>query len=114
MQNKLQALKSIASRVCRDLGAPCYDHFNDPNLLESYLLLIGTWVESFYYIDPVECVSDEGCALKILDMHGEIFPLAIRNQYVINIDENLFRKAVENLLKLKQLFTKHATHFQQP
>jgi hypothetical protein len=34
-------------------------------------------------------------------MHGTVFPLTIRNQYVINIDENLFRKAVENLLKLK-------------
>jgi hypothetical protein len=39
--------------------------------------------------------------LKILDIHGTVFPLTIRNQYVINIDENLFRKAVENLLKLK-------------
>jgi fructosamine-3-kinase len=101
MQNQLQVLKSIASKVCRDLGALCHDHFNDPNLLEGYLLFIGTRVESFYHIDPAECVSDESCALKVLNMHGTAFPLAIRNQYVINIDENLFRKAVENLLKLK-------------
>jgi hypothetical protein len=101
MQNQLHVLKNIASRVCRDLGALCYENLNDPSLLESYLLFIGTWVESFYHIDPLECVYDESCALKILNMHGEVFPLAIRNQYVINIDENLFRKAVENLLKLK-------------
>jgi hypothetical protein len=47
MQNQLQVLKNIANRVCRDLGALCYDHINDPNLLEGYLLFIGTWVESF-------------------------------------------------------------------
>jgi hypothetical protein len=34
-------------------------------------------------------------------MHGEVFPPTIRNQYAINIDENLFRKAVEDLLKLR-------------
>jgi len=101
MQNQLQVLKNIASSICRDLGALCYDHINDLNLLEGYLLFTGTWVESFYYVDPLECVSDESCALKMLDMHGTVFPLAIRNQYVINIDENLFRKAVENLLKLR-------------
>jgi hypothetical protein len=34
-------------------------------------------------------------------MHGTVFPLAIRNQYIVQVDEELFRKAVENLLKLK-------------
>jgi fructosamine-3-kinase len=101
MDIQIQILKSIANEICKEFEALCYEHFNELSLLEDYLLFIGTWIESFYYIDPAECVSDENCALKILDMHGEVFPLAIRNQYVINIDENLFRKAVENLLKLK-------------
>ena len=101
MSSQVQILKELASKICRGLGVLCYENLNDPNLLESYLLFIGTWVESFYYIDPVECVSDENCTLKILNMHREVFSLAIRNRYVINIDENLFRKAVENLLKLK-------------
>ena len=65
------------------------------------MLFIGTWIENFYYIDLAECVSDESYALKILDMHGTVFPLAIRNQYIVQVDEELFRKAVENLLKLK-------------
>jgi hypothetical protein len=56
--------------------------FSELSLLEGYLLFIGTWVESLYHIDLAECISDESCALKILDMHGEVFPLAIRNQYV--------------------------------
>jgi hypothetical protein len=101
MSSQVQVLKELANSICRDLGALCYENPGDLNLLESYLLFIGTWVESSYHVGPLECVSDESCALKILNMHGEVFPLAIRNQYVINIDENLFRKAVENLLKLK-------------
>jgi hypothetical protein len=95
MQNQLQVLKSIASSICRDLGALCYDHFSDPNLLEGYLLFTGTWVESFYYVDPLECVSDESCALKVLDMHGEVFPLAIRNHTLLT----LMSICLEKLLK---------------
>jgi len=75
--------------------------FSELSLLEGYLLFIGTWVKSLYHIDLAECISDESYALKILDMRGEVFPLAIRNQYVINISGDLFRKVIENLLKLK-------------
>lgn len=35
-------------------------------------------------------------------MHGEVFSLAIRNLYIINIDEDLFRETVEKLLKLSK------------
>jgi hypothetical protein len=54
-------------------------------------------------VDPAECVSDENCALKILDMFGTVFPLAIRDQYIVQVDEELFRRAVEKLLKLQPL-----------
>jgi hypothetical protein len=34
-------------------------------------------------------------------MFGTVFPLAIRDQYIVQVDEDLFRKAVEKLLKLQ-------------
>jgi len=57
-------------------------------------------IDNFYYIDPVECVKDMDCVSRILNMHREVFSLAIRNLYIINIDEELFRETVEKLLKL--------------
>jgi CRISPR/Cas system-associated endonuclease Cas3-HD len=59
-------------------------------------------IDNFYYIDPVECVKDIDCVSRILNMHREVFSLAIRNLYIINIDEELFRETVEKLLKLSK------------
>jgi len=101
MSSRIQFLKDLANRIYRELGALCCEHFSGLGLLKEYLLFIGTWVEGFYYIDPAECVSDESCALRILDMFGTVFPLAIRDQYIVQVDEELFRKAVEKLLKLQ-------------
>jgi hypothetical protein len=103
MNSQIEFLKDLANRICRELGALCYEHFSELGLLKEYLLFIGTWVEGFYHVDPAECVSDENCALKILDMFGTVFPLAIRDQYVVQVDEELFRRAVEKLLKLQPL-----------
>jgi len=44
----------------------------------------------------VDCIS------KILSIHREIFNLAIRGEYTVNIDEDLFRKAVEKLIEISK------------
>jgi hypothetical protein len=102
MCSQVKTLEELADKICRELKVLCYNDIEDPDLLEKILLFVGTWIENFYYIDPVECVKDIDCVSKILNMHGEVFSLAIRNLYIINIDEDLFRETVEKLLKLSK------------
>ena len=98
----IKKLRVLADPVCRELNTPCINGIEDPDLYEKIHLFIGTWVESFYYVDPGECIEDVDCISKILNMHGEIFNLAIRREYTVNIDEDLFRKAVEKLIEISK------------
>lgn len=101
MESQVQVLKSIADRICRDLGILCFSDLNNEDL-EKMLMYVFTWIESFYYIDPVECAKDEDCASKALKIRGAVVPLALRNQYTVYIDEELIRKTVEGLQKIEE------------
>ncbi len=102
MESQVQILKGIADRICRELGTLCFSDLSGEEL-EKMLMYVFTWVETFYYIDPVECAKDEDCASKALEIHGAVVPLALRNQYTVDIDEELIRKTVEELLKIEKL-----------
>ncbi|MCI4435691.1 MAG: hypothetical protein JHC33_02620 [Ignisphaera sp.] len=101
MESQTQILKGIADRICRELGTLCFSDLSDEEL-EKMLMYVFTWVETFYYIDPVECAKDEDCASKALEIHGAVVPLALRNQYTIYINEELIRKTVEGLQKIEE------------
>ena len=102
MESQAQVLKSIADRICRELGTLCFNDLSCEEL-EKMLIFVFTWIETFYYIDPVECAKDEDCTSKTLEIHGAVVPLALRNQYTVYIDEELIRKTVEELLKIEKL-----------
>jgi hypothetical protein len=98
----IEKLEVLADSICRELNTLCISDIEDPDLYEKMLLFIGTWVESFYYIDPGECIEDVDCSSKILSMHGEVFNLAVRREYIVNINEDLFIKAVEKLIEISK------------
>jgi len=102
MESQSQILKGIADRICRELETLCFSDLSDEEL-EKMLMYVFTWIETFYYIDPVECAKDDDCASKALEIHGAVVPLALRNQYIVHINEELIRKTVEELLKIEKL-----------
>ena len=72
-------------------------------MFRAVLLFSLTWIESFYYIDPVDCIEDTACIEKILAMHGEIYSLALENKYAIELDREKLFKTIEKLAKLQQI-----------
>jgi hypothetical protein len=101
MVNKqIKELKRLVDSICTEYNAMCFTDITDPEDLEKTLLFIGTWVESFYYVEPMLCINDVECVEKIFDMHGEVLNLALKDEYIVNLDEKLFRKTVEKLLEL--------------
>jgi hypothetical protein len=103
VKSQAQVLKSIADGICRELGTLCFSDLSDDEELEKMLMFAFTWIETFYYIDPVECAKDDDCSSKALEIHGAVVPLALRNQYTVHINEELIRKTVEELLKIEKL-----------
>jgi hypothetical protein len=94
--SSVSVLRSVAEGICREYRTMCFS-VHDPDDL---VLFIFTWVEGFYYVDPVECSGDLKCIEEILGMHGDVFKLARMGLYEIQVDEGLLRKAVERLLAL--------------
>jgi hypothetical protein len=103
VESQAQVLKSIADGICRELGTLCFSDLSGGEELEKMLMFAFTWIETFYYTDPVECAKDYDCSSKALEIHGAAAPLALRNQYTVYINEKLIRKTVEELLKIEEL-----------
>jgi len=103
MESQAQVLKSIADRICRDLGTLCFSDLSGEEL-EKMLMSAFAWIETFYYIDPVKCAKDEDYASKALEIHGAVVPLVLRNQYTVHINEGLIRKTVEGSIKIERLY----------
>jgi hypothetical protein len=80
VKSQAQVLKSIADGICRELGTLCFSDLSGEEL-EKMLMFAFTWIETFYYIDPVKCAKDVDYASKALKIHGAVVPLALRNQY---------------------------------
>jgi len=94
------ALRRVARSICRKYGTLCYTN-SDPD----DLVLFGfTWVENFYYVDPVECARDLKCIETIFEMHSTVFKLAREGVYIINNDKELIENAVKKLLKLSRIY----------
>jgi hypothetical protein len=84
--------------VCSELGTLCYSE-EDPD----GLVLLGlTWVENFYYVDPVECSRDTSCVDAVLEMWGEVVSRVAEGRYTVVNDEELARRAVRRLLELEK------------
>jgi hypothetical protein len=96
---QIQKLLDLSKALCKELKVMCYNNLSRDEL-EVMLWFTGTWIESFYYIDPKSCVKDQECVKKVLEMHGEVFKLALKNEYNILIDEELFKEAVKKLLQI--------------
>jgi hypothetical protein len=55
-------LRGVAREICAKYGTMCYgDRDSDEIVLFGF-----TWVENFYYIDPVECSKDLECIETVL------------------------------------------------
>jgi len=95
-----QALRRVASDICSKYGTLCFSE-SDPD----ELVLFGfTWVENFYYIDPVECARDLKCVETIFEMHSTVLKLARENKYTVDNNGELLEKAVKKLLELSRIF----------
>ncbi|MFZ8783624.1 MAG: hypothetical protein ACO2OR_06550 [Desulfurococcaceae archaeon] len=91
-------LRRVASEICSKYGTLCFSE-SDPD----DLVLFGfTWVENFYYIDPLDCASNLKCIETVFEMHSTIFKLAREGKYVVNIDRVLLEGAVKKLLELSK------------
>jgi hypothetical protein len=92
----VELLRRVADGICRKHGTMCYSN-GDPD----DLVLFGfTWVESFYYVDPLDCASDLKCVETVFEMHSEVFRIARSGLYYVLVDEELLENAVERLLAL--------------
>jgi hypothetical protein len=91
-------LRSIASEICSKYGTLCFTDM-DPDKLVLFSL---TWVESFYYVDPVACSKNPECVRTIFEMHSTVYKLALENKYIVQINKRLLERAVRRLLALSE------------
>ena len=92
-------LIEIAEEICRDLRTLCIDRSSRE--FEKEILFSFAWIESFKYIDPQPCLESYRCLETLLSMVLEVWDLALRGEYVVDIDRETARKTVEKLLKLR-------------
>jgi hypothetical protein len=93
---RVSELRGIAGEICAKYGTMCYGD-RDPD----ELVLFGfTWVENFYYVDPVECSRDLECIETVFKMHSTVLKLALEGRYIVNINRELLKEAVKRLLAL--------------
>ena len=103
-------LRALAAELCSELGAPCYSE-GDPD----GLVLLGlTWVENFYYVDPVECSRDASCVDAVLEMWGEVVSRVAEGRYTVVGDRELARRAVRGLLELEKTLVPPVIGSRQP
>jgi len=103
LMSSIDLLRCIANSICSKYGALCFFQ-TDPDEL---VVLGFTWVENFYYIDPVECARDSKCIETVFEMHYTVLKLAREGKYSVDINIELLEKAVKRLLELKKFF-KHS------
>jgi|UniRef100_A0A7J2U265 hypothetical protein len=99
---QLQKLLNLAKLMCAESKVMCYDGLSGDEL-EKMLWFAGTWIESFYHVDPASCVKDPECASKVLEMHCEVFALAFKGEYSIEIDEKIFKETVKKLMQINAI-----------
>jgi len=97
----INELRQVASEICSRYGTLCFTS-RDPD----ELVLFGlTWVENFYYVDPVECSRDLKCVETIFEMHSTVFKLALEGRYAVNTSRELLESAVKRVLALREIAT---------
>jgi hypothetical protein len=62
-----------------------------------------TWVENFYYIDPLDCASNLKCIETVFEMHSTIFKLAREGRYALSVSRDLLENAVKRLISLREI-----------
>jgi hypothetical protein len=95
---RVSELRGVAREICAKYGTMCYDD-GDPD----EIVIFGfTWVENFYYVDPVECSRDLECIETVFKMHNTVLKLALEGRYIVNNDRELLEEAVKRLLTLNR------------
>lgn len=99
----LKELRLLANEICSKYSLLCFSELDDEEFRTMMLFSI-TWIETFYHIDPEECVEDIECVKKVLTIHGEVYGLMLKDSYAIELNnkEKIF-KTIEKLSKLQQL-----------
>jgi hypothetical protein len=95
----VSALRRIAQEFCVKFETMCYEDWDS----DKTVWLGFTWVESFYYVDPVACTENPACAKTVLEMHLEVFRLAKEGKYSVRVDRRLIKRALRRLAELKKL-----------
>jgi len=98
MSSSVAELRRVASEICSEYGTLCFDK-RDPDKLVLFSL---TWVENFYYVDPVACAKNPECVNTIFEMHSTVLRLALEGKYTVNINKRLLKRAVKRLLELSE------------
>jgi|UniRef100_A0A7J2U3W5 hypothetical protein len=98
----LKELRLLANEICSKYSLLCFSELDDEEFRAMMLFSI-TWIETFYHIDPEECVEDIECVEKVLTIHGEVYGLMLKDSYAIELNKEKIFKTIEKLSKLQQL-----------
>ena len=101
----IEELRAVANEICAKYGTLCFSE-EDPDKLVLFGL---TWVENFYYVDPVACARNPVCVETIFEMHSTVFKLALEGKYTVTINKRLLERAVRRLLELSERLSTVAT-----
>jgi len=104
--SSVDLLRDIASIICNKYGTLCFSQSDSDDLV----IFAFTWVENFYYVDPVECAGDLKCLETVFEMHNTVLKLAREDKYIVNNDIKLIERAVKRLLELSSILPQTTTH----
>ncbi len=68
--DSIEYLKNVAREICMKEETLC---INDDNDMLKFSI---SWIENFYYIDPMECIEDVYCLKKLFEIHDDVFKLS--------------------------------------
>jgi len=103
--SSIDVLRGIASIICSKYSTLCFSESDSDDLV----IFAFTWVENFYYINPVECAKDLKCIETIFEMHSTVLKLARDGRYIVNNDIELIEKSIKRLLELSSILSQTTT-----
>lgn len=97
-----QDLIDIAREICSRYGVLCLEAAGETDY-EKLIIFSLTWIENFFYIDPLTCGKDQACIEKIFDMHREVLEYALRGEYIVDLNKEKFLESVKRLLGISSV-----------
>jgi hypothetical protein len=92
----VRELRSIAREFCVEFETMCYEDW----VPDEVVLLSYTWIENFYYVDPVKCVENYECLDTLFKMHHEVLKLALEGKYSVRVSKWHIKKALRKLREI--------------